>query len=130
MIKKVINYFDKLEDKTRKDLSKHPVIYALIGGVGVVLFWRGVWMMADEAGISSGTSIVISLITMLLTGVFVSYFVGDQVIISGLKGEKKLIDKTKDEIQKEEDILARLDQHIVSVEEELKEIKETIAKEG
>ena len=36
--------FDRMEDKLRRHLASHPVIYALIGGVATVLFWRGVWV--------------------------------------------------------------------------------------
>jgi len=34
MLKRIIVYFDKLEDKIRIALSHHPIPYALIGGVG------------------------------------------------------------------------------------------------
>src|SRR3990167_3833380 len=43
----LIKFFDKLEDKTRYRLSKLPILYAIIGGIGIVLFWRGVWHTAD-----------------------------------------------------------------------------------
>jgi hypothetical protein len=46
-MKKILDFFDKLEDKIRKWLSRHPIIYAFIGGAGVVIFWRGVWHTVD-----------------------------------------------------------------------------------
>jgi len=44
---KVIDFFDKLEDVIRGHLSRYPIAYTLIGGVAIVLFWRGVWHTAD-----------------------------------------------------------------------------------
>lgn len=47
MFKKIFLFFDKLEDSIRKWLSHHPLLYAFIGGTGVVLFWRGIWHTMD-----------------------------------------------------------------------------------
>jgi len=33
MLEKILLFFDKLEDKTRRWLSHRPLLYALIGGV-------------------------------------------------------------------------------------------------
>ena len=41
------SFFDKLEDVVRGKLSKHSIIYAFIGGSGIILFWRGIWHSAD-----------------------------------------------------------------------------------
>ena len=38
----------KLELRTQAYLSHHPKLYALIVGIGIVLFWRGVWHSADS----------------------------------------------------------------------------------
>ena len=95
MMKKIIKFFDKLEDWVRGKLSHYPILYALIGGVGIVLFWRGVWHVADEMSLGSWTSIIISLILLLMTGLFVSFFIGHYIIFSGLKQEKKIEEKMK-----------------------------------
>lgn len=135
MIKK---FFDKLEYKLRVRLSHHPVIYAIIGGVGIVLFWRGVWHSMDyfmlllRSSDSSSSidltselwwdgplSFLIGLIILLLTGVFVSNFIGNEILISGLRGEKKLSEKTEDEIETEAD-------KIDEIEEKLKEISKKL----
>ena len=47
LIAKISRFFDKLEDRVRSWLSHQPILYALIGGIGIVLFWRGVWHTAD-----------------------------------------------------------------------------------
>jgi len=95
-------FFDKLEDKARSRLSKNPILYAFLSGVGTVLFYRGVWMIADNFSFMTGpVTLIISITILLITGVFVFHFVSDQIIISGLKKEKKLIEKTEEEIKME-----------------------------
>lgn len=98
-LKKIIHFLDKLEDKVRAVLSRHPVLYAMVGSVGVVLLWRGIWGLADEYGMSSGTSIIIGTIILLVTGLFVSFFVGEQIIISGINEEKRIDEATEEEIR-------------------------------
>jgi len=111
VIKRAINFFDKFEDHVREHLSRHPVIYTIIGGVAIVLFWRGVWNTADILQDKGGwwgvlfyepVSLVITTIILLATGLFVSYFIGDTILMSGLKHEKKVTDKTEKEVEDEE----------------------------
>jgi hypothetical protein len=47
LVKNIVHFFDKLEDYVRGILSKYPIPYAFVGGVSIVLFWRGVWHTAD-----------------------------------------------------------------------------------
>ena len=102
MFKKIINFFDRLEDQVRARLSRHPVIYTLIGGFGIVLFWRGVWMIADQFEFLTGPiSLVISVVVLLITGLFVSFFIGDSIIISGLRGDKKRVERVKSQLESE-----------------------------
>jgi len=113
-MKKLYTYFDYLEDYIRGFLSHYPVVYAFVGGVGVVLFWKGVWETAESYHVLFGpVSIVISVAILLLSGLFVSYFIGDTIIISGLRREKKLVEKTESEVRENvgsvEQVLARLD---------------------
>ena len=127
MIRNIIHFFDKLEDRIRHRLSQHPTLYALIGGVGVVLFWRGVWDLADIVpGLSPLITIGVSLVIMLLTGTFVSFFIGEQIIISGLKAEKRIDEKTEDEVRKEEIELVHLDNDIEAIRREVTEIRRII----
>lgn len=127
IIKKIIRFFDKLEDIIRRRLSHYPIIYAFMGGAGVVLFWRGVWHIADDISIGSVASLIIGSIVLLMTGVFVSAFIGSRLIISGLIGEKKLAEKEESEIETEEDqirnlqnILGRLEKKLDHMETHLK----------
>ena len=122
---KVIRFFDKLEDKVRAALSRRPIIYTLIGGVAIVLFWRGVWLIADELPFMTGfVSLIISVAVLLLSGLFVSFFIGEEIIISGLKKERKLFEKTESEIKAEADILNQIKIKIEKIEEDLQEFKQ------
>src|SRR5689334_3030025 len=102
MFKSIFHFFDKLEDHIRQRLSHHPLLYALIGGLGVVMFWRGLWDVMDIAQLPGWLWLVISLALLLLTGTFVSFFIGEQIILSGLRQEKRLDEKTEEEVEVEE----------------------------
>ena len=132
MIHKTIQFFsrlfDRLEDKTRAQLSRAPIVYALIGGIGVVLFWRGVWHIADDLEVHSVTSIIVGTLILLTTGVFVSAFIGNRLIISGLSGEKKLEEKTKEEIKTEGENIIKLQKTIDKVEKEIEQIEAKLPK--
>lgn len=124
MFKKINYFFDKLEDRVRHTLSKQPVVYAFIGGVSIVLFWRGVWHIADEFGMTSWESLIVSVILMMLTGTFVSFFIGEQILISGLKEEKRIDQRTEADLQAEDDRIRRLAIEINEIQKDVKEIKE------
>lgn len=127
MIKKVIKYFDRLEDRVRERLSHYVVLYAMIGGIAIVLFWRGVWYTADMFPFLTGpVSVLISTIIMLATGLFVSFFVGDIIILSGLKKEKKLAEKTEEEVRVEAEITTKVLAKLEKIERDLEEIKNKI----
>ena len=128
MVRNIIYFFDKLEDKIRGKLSRAPILYALLGGVGVVLFWRGVWHIADEANLNSFLSIMLGTIILLITGIFVSAFVGNRLIISGLYGEKKLAEKTEDEIETEETKIQKLQSTLNRVEKKIDILESEIEK--
>ena len=119
LIKEITKFFNHLGIKIRHQLSHWPVVYALIGSIGVILIWRGVWMIADDFGMSGLFSMLLGVFISISTGLFVSFFVGDKIIISGIKQEKRIDEKTEDEIKKEEITL-------VEIKKDLKEIKEDI----
>ena len=123
-IHKIVKFFDKLEDKVRAKLSRRPVIYTLIGAFAIVLFWRGVWMLMDEIPFMTGwVSTILSIVILLMTGLFVSFFIGEQTIISGLKQEKKLTEKAESEIASEGEMLEEIDNHLEKIEKDLEELK-------
>ena len=127
MIKNIIKFFDKIEDKPRSFLSRHPIIYAFIGGIGIVLFWRGVWHTADIFPFLNGpVSIIISIIILLTTGLFVSFFIGHSIILSGLKQEKKIEEKEISEIETEMDILKKEKDLVNGIYSRLEKIEKTL----
>ncbi len=96
---KVFKYLDKLEDGVRMRLSHRSILYAFVGGIAFVLFWRGVWHTADILMGKGGVwyyifyepnSLVWTALVLLGTGLFVSLMIGDRIILSGLKQEKDL----------------------------------------
>ncbi len=124
MVKKIIRFFDKLEDHTRIALSHYPIVYSIIGGVGIVLFWKGVWEMAEIFPWLYGpASILAGLAILLLSGLMVSFFVGDSIILSGYKHEKKLAEKTENEVRLEMDINRQILERLSVIEAELKRDK-------
>ncbi len=134
-MKKLVNILDKIEDKVRGMLSRHPLIYALLGAVGIVMLWRGIWHTVDaipligDGPLNGPISIVIGLIILLITGIFVSHFVGNRIILTGLRGEKKFTDKTIEEIEDEEKEIERNEQKIEKTLEKIQQDISEIKKE-
>ncbi len=126
----IYKFFDKLEDKVRRWMSHRPIFYGFIGGAGIVLFWRGVWYTADTLYVllwswpqslnaldlytllDGPLSILVGSMMLLMTGIFVSSFIGNEIIISGLRGERKLTEKTEVELKTETGALARTEREL------------------
>ena len=145
-MKKIVKFFDKLEDRVRGKLSRKPIGYAFIGGVGVVLFWRGVWHTADlvmellfamertNESIDFHSlpwwdgplSIIIGSILLLMTGLFVSNFIGNEILISGLKGEKKMAEKTEAEVRLDTGAILEVREKVKKISDELEKIEKVI----
>lgn len=139
MKKSIIKFFDKVEDRVRVRLSHRAIIYAFIGGVFTVIFWRGVWMTVDKIGdlgplmkfiVSGPVSLILSASVLLVTGLFVSVFIGEKIIISGLKKEKKTFDKTENEIREESSLLLEIKLAINKINQDMIEIKEEIKRKS
>jgi hypothetical protein len=117
ILKEIYKFFDKLEDRVRGKLTHFPLIYAFIGSVGIVSIWRGIWHISDDLGMSGFTSLFLGLIVTMLTGLFVSFFIGENIIISGLNKEKRTDEKTEEEIHKERTMLVEMENDIKKIEE-------------
>jgi hypothetical protein len=147
-MKFLYNFFDKLEDKIRGKLSHYPILYAFIGGVGVVTFWRGVWHTTDffsevifsyqqNVSIDIGTlpwwdgplSILTGSILLLSTGLFVFDFIGTQSIITGLRGEKRLEEKTEEEVRKETSVISEIKEEVGEISHRLEDIEKNLGKD-
>ncbi len=134
-MKQVLHFFDKLEDKIRVSLSHHPIVYTFIGGISIVLFWRGVWHTADILAAQGGwlgflfyepVNLIIVVVILLATGLFVSYFVGDTILITGLRGQKKITERTEKEIEDEEKELVSIRSTIKDIKHEVDEIRDAV----
>lgn len=141
---RMLIFFDKLEDKTRGWLSHHPILYAVTTGIGVILFWRGVWHTADfmsatwlawQGGLSTTDvaqlldglgSLTIGFIILLVTGLFVSSFIGNEIIISGLRGEKKLTEKTEAEVKTETGAIGAIRNDVRRISKRLDDIEKKL----
>lgn len=119
LIKNILKFFDRLEDKVRRKLSHHPIMYALLVGTGIVLFWRGIWHLADDISLTSTLSLVIGSVILLVTGIFVSEFIGKQIIISDLAEENKIEKKEEGEMETEETQLKKLQSTLSSLEKKI-----------
>lgn len=137
MFKAIVNFFDRLEDKVRASLSHRSVIYAFIGGATHVIFWRGVWHTSDDLEklggfwqwfFSGPISLAWAMIILLVTGLFVSTFIGERIIISGLKREKKMTEKTAKEVESEDNKIRSLESKVDLLLEEIMEIKNVVSK--
>ncbi len=135
MIKRIFVFFDKLEDRIRGHLSRFPILYTIIGGIAIVLFWRGVWHTADILQAKGGwlgfifyepVNLLLVLAVLLATGLFVSYFIGDTILISGLRKEKKIHEKTEREIRDEEATLNDIKKVVKELKNEVDEIRDTV----
>lgn len=118
-IKRIVKIYNHFEIKLRHKLSHWPILYAFIGSIGVVLIWRGVWMIADDINMSGGVSLILGAVISIVVGLFVSFFVGDKIIIAGIKNEKRIDEKTESEIKKEEITLGE-------IKKDLRDIKNDI----
>ncbi len=145
-MKAIIRFFDRLEDKVRGWFSHFPILYAIVGGVGTVLFWRGVWHTADflsaryfhpvGAEVLSTidgpffwdgfVSLVLGTVILLVTGLFVASFIGDHIIISGVRHEKKVTEKTAEEVEEEESIIKKVHEELHTIGKRLDQIEERL----
>lgn len=121
-VRKLIKYINHIKTIVRHRLSHWPVVYAFIGSIGVVLIWRGVWMIADDMNMSGFVSMVLGVFISMSAGLFVSFFVGDSIIITGIKKEKRIDEKTEEEIKKEEVSLKEIKKDLKVIKEEIDEI--------
>ena len=142
-MRRIFDFFDRFEDRVRARLSHYPIWYAIIGGFGIVLFWRGVWLTADyvveivAASHSAAStinpptllwwdgplSLLIGLLVLLATGVFVSNFIGNEIIITGLRGDKKLTERAESEVRHEVGAIGEIRREVKKIAEQLEQLE-------
>ncbi|MEK7635303.1 MAG: hypothetical protein AAB446_02660 [Patescibacteria group bacterium] len=147
IFRKIYSLSDRFEDKTRVKLSHYPIIYAFIGGTGVIIFWRGIWHTADYLmsffaivdNVTSASSsqlpwwdgplsIAVGATLLLMVGLFVTSFIGNEIILSGLRQEKKIAEKTEEEVKNELSEDHKIEQKIHEIDERTKRIEDILKK--
>jgi hypothetical protein len=129
--KYIFPFFDQFEDKTRSWLSRRPKLYAFLAGAAIVMLWRAIWHTADILEAYGGVvgflftppvTLVTSTLVLLGSGLFVSFFVGDAIIMSGLRKEKKFVDHAQEEMDKEEKELHHMERLLDRMETEVEHL--------
>jgi hypothetical protein len=100
MKKNIVSYLDTLEHRIRRRLSRYPFVYLVLGIGIIVLFWRGVWLTADEIALiipesmswmDGPLSVAVSIILLLGTALFISFLASDQIIIPDVRQDIKTV---------------------------------------
>jgi hypothetical protein len=68
-------------------------------------------------------SVAVGLTILLLTGIFTSSFIGNEIIISGIKGEKKMVDKTESEMRSETESMKDVKKEIRKISNRLEKME-------
>ncbi|OGJ52114.1 hypothetical protein A2335_01295 [Candidatus Peregrinibacteria bacterium RIFOXYB2_FULL_32_7] len=79
---KFIDYFEYKRAELTNRFRSHYLLYTFIGGIGMIVFWRGIWDLTYIIPIIQNPigSILLGLILMAITGFIAS--IGDRSIIS------------------------------------------------
>lgn len=139
----MVKFYDRQKIKLRSWLSHHPKIYALVAGAGVIIFWRGIWLSMDylmslfkgahgsaSIDFSQGLwwdgplSVIIGAFILLFVGAFVSSLIGNEIIINGLRGEKRVEAQTEKEVKTEAVEIDDIRQGLVKLTTELAALEE------
>ncbi len=86
---RVTNTLLKIEEGARKFFEYIPFTHAFLAGVGVILFWRGVWEIADILMLDPVASILLGCVILGGIGLFIQTFVGNAIIIKNVKREEQ-----------------------------------------
>jgi hypothetical protein len=120
MISVIIKFFDKLEDHIRIRLSHWPILYAMVGAVGIILVWKGIWEATGAYPFLFGLpSAILGFVLLLMTGLLVQFFIGDAIILSGITHGKKLAEKTETEVEEEEVSIHHIVIRLKAIEDKL-----------
>ena len=124
-------------------LSYRPKLYAFIVGIGIVWFWRGVWHSTDlihtifsssflpnpSVGAYSPwwdglLSLFAGSVVLYFTGAFISSFIGNELILSGLRGEERLNKKTESEVKSEKKTIIFIKDELEDIRKKIEELEE------
>ena len=74
-----------IEDRAREYFEQMPFVQSFFAGIGVIIFWRGIWQWLDQSSVSPLLSVVLGSLILLCFGVFVQTFIGNTIIIKNVK---------------------------------------------
>jgi hypothetical protein len=118
------HFFDKLEDKIRGRLSRKPFLYGFLGFLGTILIWKGIWESAEIVPWLFGPgSIILGVIILISTGLFISTSIGEAIILTGIKGEKRVSEKTEAEVMAEKSDMQEVLSELKEIEKDVEELK-------
>ncbi len=132
----MISLARKIKRRIQVQLSHHPKTYAITAGIGIVLFWRGVWHTADYIHVQYGgfsksidafstlwwdgpISFMVGIIILYFTGALVSSFIGGELILSGLRGERRITEKAETDLKEEVSAIADIKDELEVVSKKL-----------
>lgn len=92
----------RMEEYARKYFERMPFAQAFLAGVGVIIFWRGIWEWLDDIEVSPFASVLIGTLILACVGVFVQTFIGNTIIIDEVKQEEKAEKRALKKIEGEE----------------------------
>lgn len=124
-MRSITNFFLDIEERARRFFVRFPFVQAFVAGIGVIIFWRGVWEFLDRQGITPGMSIILGSALLGSVGVFIQTFIGNTIIIRNVKQEenreKKVLEKVEGEVGTEEVTLKALSAKIDALARKLDE---------
>jgi hypothetical protein len=79
---KIIDFFEYKRAELTSRFRSHYFLYTLIGAIGMIIFWRGIWDLSYEIPILSHplVSIVVGLVILALTGFLA--LIGDSSMVA------------------------------------------------
>ncbi len=123
---KVTQVLLQIENSARDFFENIPFTHAFLAGVGVILFWRGVWELADIMMLDPIASILLGCVMLGGIGLFIHTFVGNAIIIKNVRKEEYLekeantrISKVEKNIELEDATVQKLIEKIDSLEKKI-----------
>jgi hypothetical protein len=120
------NQLLRIEERARRAFEEYPFIHAFLAGVGVILFWRGVWEIADINRISPTVSVILGVLILGGIGLFIQTFIGNTLIIKKIKHEVELEKENKKEVTVVEREMIKEEITLNHLYNQIKELKEKI----
>lgn len=110
-LKNIKKGFEQFEIKTRKKLKAHHFLFAFVGGVGVIMFWYGVWDITSKI-MPSWCSMIIGMLILIFLGIFIIETVGKEALVEEIEQATKNEKKTVERLEKIEAKLEKTEKRL------------------